>query len=200
MSPLEMTESWLARLNAGDEAAVERLYRVYEPYLRMILRRRISAGLRQKVDSADIVQSVFADVVVGVRQGGWRFENRAQLQGLLRRIASRRLSDRYTRHHNALQREQSLVGVEANAHPKAHEPQPSQVAQGREFWERVLRACPPEHHEIVRLRLNGARLAEIAQRTGLHEGSVRRILYELARRLAIRPAQDGTASEPGPPA
>jgi len=32
----------------------------------------------------------------------------------------------------------------------------------------------------------GTLLAEIATRTGLHEGSIRRILYDLARRLAIR--------------
>ncbi len=193
---LEMTESWLTRLNAGDEAAVERLFLVYEPYLRMVVRRRLSAGLRQKVDSADIVQSVFADVVVGVRDGGWQFHNRAQLLGLLRRIASRRLGDRYEKHRKALTHERPLGGLTSADQPRAHEPQPSQVAQGREFWERVLRACPPEHEQIVRLRLAGLRLGEIATRTGLHEGSVRRILYELARRLAIA---RGKADEPAGP-
>jgi RNA polymerase sigma-70 factor (ECF subfamily) len=34
------------------------------------------------------------------------------------------------------------------------------------------------------LKRQGLSLAEIAERTALHEGSVRRILYELARRLA----------------
>jgi RNA polymerase sigma-70 factor (ECF subfamily) len=64
------------------------------------------------------------------------------------------------------------------------------------LWENVLRACPAAHHEIVRLRRNGHRLNEIAARTGMHEGSVRRILYELARRLAIAPRTsitDGSA-------
>ena len=28
-------------------------------------------------------------------------------------------------------------------------------------------------------------MGELAERTGMHEGSVRRILYELARRLSI---------------
>ena len=38
--------------------------------------------------------------------------------------------------------------------------------------------------------MNGFRLGEIAARTGMHEGSVRRILYDLARRLAV--ARRGT--------
>jgi hypothetical protein len=33
--------------------------------------------------------------------------------------------------------------------------------------------------------MNGFRMGEIAARTGLHEGSVRRILYDLARRMSI---------------
>jgi DNA-binding IclR family transcriptional regulator len=35
------------------------------------------------------------------------------------------------------------------------------------------------------LKRQGLLLTEIAARTGLHEGSIRRILYDLARRLAI---------------
>jgi DNA-binding IclR family transcriptional regulator len=37
-------------------------------------------------------------------------------------------------------------------------------------------------------------LAEIAQRTGLHESSVRRILYEIARRLGLK--QPAGSSDP----
>ena len=44
--------------------------------------------------------------------------------------------------------------------------------------------CPPAHREMLELKRQGIPLAEIAERTGLHESSVRRILYELAKRLA----------------
>jgi RNA polymerase sigma-70 factor (ECF subfamily) len=49
----------------------------------------------------------------------------------------------------------------------------------------LLQKCPPAHREILRLKRQGLPLAEIATRTGLHEGSIRRILYDLARRLAV---------------
>ena len=49
----------------------------------------------------------------------------------------------------------------------------------------MLRLTRPEHHPVLVLRREGWPLAEIAARTGLHEGSVRRILRRLARELAL---------------
>ena len=138
-----------------------------------------------KVDSGDIVQSVFADLCRGVRDGGWHFAGRAQLEALLRKIAWRRLADRYQEHGRALELERSLDDTPSQTLTDAVQARPSQEAQGREFWECVLRACPPAHHEVVWLRMHGHRMGEIAARTGMHQGSVRRILYELARRLSI---------------
>ena len=48
----------------------------------------------------------------------------------------------------------------------------------------MLTLCPVSHRDLLLMRRQGCSLAEIAQRTGLHESSVRRILYDLARRLA----------------
>jgi RNA polymerase sigma-70 factor (ECF subfamily) len=178
-------DSWIERLNDGDLAAVERIFVAYEPYLRIAVRRRLGHRLRTKVDSGDVVQSVFADVLVGVRDRGWAFEGRDQLLALLRRIAWRRLADRYQKHRRALDREQPLEDFDPRDLPDSARPGPSAEARGHEFWERIVGACPPAHREVVRLRKDGLRLAEIAERTGLHEGTVRRILYELARRLSI---------------
>jgi RNA polymerase sigma-70 factor (ECF subfamily) len=187
---------WIDRLNQGDTEAVERVLVAYEPYLRIAVRRRLGRRLRTKVDSMDIVQSVFADVLRGFRNGGWRFTGRAQWLAFLRRIAWRRIADRYEKHGKALQCEQPLAETASHGGAVSAAPRPSQVAQGREFWERILQACPPAHREAVRLRMSGFRLAEIAERTGLHEGSVRRIFYELARRLSITRAAAPVSLDP----
>jgi RNA polymerase sigma factor (sigma-70 family) len=186
----QLQDQWIARLNEGDVLAVEPVFLAYEPYLRIAIRRRLSPRLRSKVDSGDVVQSVFADLVHGVRERGWHFAGRAQLEAFLRKLAWRRLADRYQKHGRALEREHSLDEAPSQSLADAAQSRPSQEAQGRECWEGILRACPPAHHEIVRLRMQGHRMGEIAVRTGMHEGSVRRILYELARRLSIarRPA------------
>ena len=60
-----------------------------------------------------------------------------------------------------------------------------QIYEAYELWQRLLCICPPAHRLILRLKCQGCDLAEIAQRTGMHPGSVRRILYDLARRLAL---------------
>jgi RNA polymerase sigma-70 factor (ECF subfamily) len=180
-------ERWITRLNAGDAVALEQLIRRYEPYVRILVRRRLGARLRSKVESRDIAQSVMADAVVGFRRGGLRFEGRAQLMAYFRRIALRRLADRYQKHRRSLAHEEPLGDTLVRDHPADAQPRPSEVAQGREFWEQLMRSCPPAHRDIVRLRMSGAPLAEIARQTGLHEGSVRRILYDLARRMAVAP-------------
>src|SRR5262245_10278336 len=58
----------------GDRAAADQLFHIVQPYLLRVVRRRLSAPLRVKLDSADIVQSVWADVWRKRQQGGWHFD------------------------------------------------------------------------------------------------------------------------------
>ena len=60
----------IERLNKGDMSAAERAFLTFEPYLRMAVRRRLSGPLRAKLDSTDIVQSVWADLISALRRGG----------------------------------------------------------------------------------------------------------------------------------
>jgi DNA-binding CsgD family transcriptional regulator len=48
----------------------------------------------------------------------------------------------------------------------------------------LLTLCRARHRQMLELKRQGLTLAEIAGQTGLHESSVRRLLYELAARLA----------------
>ncbi len=80
--------------------------------------------------------------------------------------------------------------------PPSDQPRPSEVAQADELWEMMMSLCPPAHRELLHLKRQGLPLKEIAARTGLHEGSIRRILYDLARRLAA--ARGEASPAPGP--
>jgi RNA polymerase sigma-70 factor (ECF subfamily) len=84
----------------------------------------------------------------------------------------------------ALEREQPLRGDESSALAATSQPRPSQAVQAYELWATMMDLCPPAHRELLERKRQGLPLAEIAARTGLHESSVRRILYELAKRLA----------------
>jgi RNA polymerase sigma factor (sigma-70 family) len=181
---LEHLDELIEKLNGGDVAAAERAFLAYEPYLRMAIRRQLSGPLRAKLDTMDIVQSVWADVLGGFRDAGWRFTDRSHLRAFLMKVARNRLIDRRRQHHRALEQERPLDMAEADL-PGSNQPRPSEVAQAHELWKQMLDECSPAHREILILKKQGMPNAEIARRTGLHEGSVRRILYDLARRMAI---------------
>jgi RNA polymerase sigma factor (sigma-70 family) len=175
----------IERLNKGDVSAAERAFVAYEPYLRMAVRRRLSGPLRTKLDSMDIVQSVWADVLAGLGDSGWRFADRSHFRAFLVKVARNRMIDRRRQHHRAIAKEQALAVMQPDELPKAPQPRPSESAQGHELWTSMLDHCSPAHREILILKRQGLLMTEIATRTGLHEGSIRRIHYDLARRLAI---------------
>jgi RNA polymerase sigma-70 factor (ECF subfamily) len=175
----------LDRLSRGDADAADAVFRKYEPFLRRLVRRLLRPRLRSKFDSADVVQSVWTDLIAGFQVGRWRFADEARLRAFLVRMTRNRFLDRYRQARTALERERPLAGFASWRLPEAPAARPSENARAVEVWERLLALCPPEHQEVLQLRRLGLSRAEIAGRTGLHEGSVRRILRGLARRVAF---------------
>ncbi len=180
----EQLDRLLEKLNNGDASAAEQVFRTYEPYLHMLVRRQLRSPLRSKFDSMDVVQSVWADLIEGMGGAGWHFADRAQLQAFLVRLARNRFIDRYRKHRTAISREEPLMDSSRADAIVDDTPRPSELAQRNELWDQMLTLCPPAHHELLRLKRQGLMLAEIASRTGLHESSVRRILYDLAKKVA----------------
>jgi RNA polymerase sigma factor (sigma-70 family) len=180
----EQLDRLLEKLNNGDASAAEQVFRTYEPYLHMLVRRQLRSPLRSKFDSMDVVQSVWADLIEGMGGAGWHFADRAQLQAFLVRLARNRFIDRYRKHRTAISREEPLMDSSRADAIVDDTPRPSELAQRNELWDQMLALCPPAHHELLCLKRQGLMLAEIASRTGLHESSVRRILYDLAKKVA----------------
>jgi RNA polymerase sigma-70 factor (ECF subfamily) len=179
----------LRRLGSGDESAAAEVFRAYEPYLRRVVRRRMPAQAQSRFDSGDVLQSVWADLLPGLREARWRFADAGHLRAFLIRVVQNRLYDRSRRALRQINREEPLASLPTE--PPATLPRPSEHAQAAAIWERLLASCPPEHHEVLRLRRAGLTFQEIADTVGMHEGSVRRIVRELARRVAFAPADEG---------
>jgi RNA polymerase sigma-70 factor (ECF subfamily) len=188
----DLLDVLLEKLGAGDLAAAEDIFRAYEPYLRLVVRRSLPRRLRAKFDSLDVVQSVWVHVLGGLRDCRWQFIDKPHLRAFLVQVARRRLITRL-RHHSAARKEQPW-DADLEGHLTSSDPGPSEIAQGDELWEKMLALCPPEHHILLQLRRSGLPLTEVAARAGLHEGSVRRILRRLARQLAVRTETVGVAS------
>ncbi len=67
-------DTLLEKLAKGESAAAERVFRDFEPFLRAMVRRRLTPPLRVKFDSMDVVQSVWTDILEAAR-------GRAEIQG-----------------------------------------------------------------------------------------------------------------------
>jgi RNA polymerase sigma-70 factor (ECF subfamily) len=198
MSTAEPLDVLFEKLSAGDLRGAEGVLPACEPYLRRVVRRALTPRLRARFDSADVVQSVWAHLLPGIRAAGWSFPTTAHLRAFLVLVTRHRLQDRLRHHLTALERERPLDVTDPETLTDARagrQPRPSEVLEADDLWERMLALCPPEHHELLRLKRQGLLLTEIAARTGLHEGSVRRIIRQLARRLACGRAGPAAASE-----
>ena len=72
----------------GDEDAAARLTREFEPFIRRFVRFRMRnrpdhQRLRPELDSADICQSIFKSLFVGLRDGRFELDQPEQLEKLL---------------------------------------------------------------------------------------------------------------------
>jgi RNA polymerase sigma-70 factor (ECF subfamily) len=179
-------DNLLVKLSSGDAIAAEQVFLAYEPYLRKIVRRRLPIKLRAKFDSTDIIQSIWVDLLQDVRDGGLHFTDANHLRAFLIRVTCNRFNDRFRRNRLAVEKERPFGGAEGESSAVSRQPAPSEIVQAEDLWEQMLALCPPAHQNLLRLKRAGVPLAEIAARTGLHPGSIRRILRELAKKIAFK--------------
>jgi RNA polymerase sigma-70 factor (ECF subfamily) len=174
----------LEQLGRGEVEVLGELFEAYAPYLRAIVRRQLSERLRAKFDSVDVVQSVWVQLIRQLGRDGWRVNDENHLRALLVTIARRRLITRARqcdRDDDPIPADEDWTTVS-----DARTATPSEAAQANDLWAKMLDLLPHQHHPVLMLKREGLPLAEIAARTGLHEGSVRRILRRLSRELALR--------------
>jgi RNA polymerase sigma factor (sigma-70 family) len=181
----ETSDKLLGQLLEGDIEVLGELFAVYESYLRAIVRSQLSNQLQSKFDSVDVVQSVWVQLLQKLERDGCRINDQNHLRALLVTIARRRLISRA--------RQCSLADLKVTLDDEGWETifdsrqdMPSETAQANDLWTRMLELISPEHHKVLILKREGLPLQEIADRTGLHEGSVRRILRKLSRELALQ--------------
>jgi RNA polymerase sigma factor (sigma-70 family) len=168
----------LDRLCSGDLEAAEHVFQTYEPVLRIMVRRMLPARLRRRFDSADIVQSVWGDLLRGFRDAGWRFASPEHLKAFLMTATRNRYLARQRKHLTRVNRESPL---ETSMPLEADAPGPLEKMCAKDLWEKLLAHCPPEHRKFIELRRQGFTFQEIANQTGYHPSSVRLVLYKFIR-------------------
>ena len=190
----------MRRAQQGDGEALERLISRYYDRVRWVVRSRLNRGLRQRIDSGDILQQVFAKVVRIYDR--FQVEDEASLIGWMARIAERQVqdeTDRHTADKRNLGREVSLgagddEGPELD--PAAEEETPSGVFARVEEQERLSDAIaelPETYRELILCRdYIGMSWDQVAEQTGRPSAAAARMMYgqaivELGKRVKGEP-------------
>jgi len=196
-----VTLDLLRQAKGGDRAALDRLMQHCYERVRIIVRVRLSAQLRRRVDGSDILQETFTAAVRDFD----RFDigDEGNIINWLATIAQHQICAAAD-FHNALKRDaardtslQSGDGSTTNVNaPAASGPSPSEQVSQREQIERVLTCLaemPEDLRELILLRdFAGAKWEAVAAALPGSTSDSARMRYGTAvRELARRMLQHG---------
>ena len=184
----------LARLKTGDEIAARDLLRRFENDVRIMVRARLPRALRSQFDSMDFVQAVWQSVLMGSVEDLDQFENVPHFRGFLAGVVRNKIHEEYRRRTRTkkydLSRQEPLYVRRGNREVlrevPTHGPTPSQDFQAQDRLEQMIAGRTPQEAEIVQLRRSGLTFGEIAEKTGLHERTVRRVIESVRERLEAK--------------
>ncbi len=176
--------SLVAQLKEGSQDAAWNLVELYGPYILRVVRRTLSREIRPKFDSQDFVQAVWVSFFAH-RDRLLDVERPEQLIGLLAAMARHKIIDEVRRRletqKHDVRRECSIDDSNVVLHDAlaSSDPTPSQIAMARERWNQLMTSQPDQYREIVNLRLAGETHQNIAEKLGISQKTVQRVLRRL---------------------
>jgi DNA-directed RNA polymerase specialized sigma24 family protein len=190
MAPAGSVTQWIGPLQAGDPAAVQKLWECYFGRLVRLARKKLGGGRRQAADEEDVALSAFDSFCRGAGRGRFpQLRDRHNLWALLVLIAARKSADllrhegRKKRGGGAVRGESALAAPDGSSAPAPgleqvadRAPTPEFAAQLAEEFQRLLGKLSDELRSVALWKLEGYTSAEIAAKLGCVEGTVERKL------------------------
>ncbi len=174
----------LKQVQSGSDDATCELIERYGPHIVRAVRRRLNRAIRAKFDAIDFVQAVWASFFSSPKPMS-KFEHPGELIGYLAALAHHKVIDEVRRRMETekydVKREQSMEDSrwDLRGEIPAPQPSPSQVAVAEELWTRMLRGKPEHYQQILKLRRAGNSLPQIADKVGVNEKTVRRVIQDV---------------------
>ncbi len=185
----------------GDEDAARQIVERYLDRLIDLARRRLSQRLASRVDPEDIVQSAFRTFFGRLREGKFVFAHQDDLAKLLIRITLHKTL-RQVAFHTAAKRDTALElpqSDDARLRLLAvldQEPTPEATVAFLDQLEHFFHRLKPQERQVLEMRLEGYGTEDTAQRLGMYDRKVRRVLEHI-RAIAEK---EGWTLASGPPA
>jgi RNA polymerase sigma-70 factor (ECF subfamily) len=177
--------SLLLRFRRGQDDGPTMLYLRYADRLRALAAAQSSPGLAARVDSEDIVQSVFRTFFRRAAGGQYDVPEGEEIWKLLLVIALHKIRSA-GKFHRAARRDvrQSAGGaVYDRAVDSAHGHDEGALTVLRLVMDEILDALPAGHRPIIERRIEGYEVAEIAVQLRRSKRTVERVLQEFRRSL-----------------
>jgi RNA polymerase sigma-70 factor (ECF subfamily) len=171
----------LAGLRAGDPAALDAVYRQYEPVLRAAVRRQLHPRLRTRFDSVDIVQDVWASFLA-IPPDRLNFDTPNALVAYLSQVAYHRVVEVFRKRFGTRKDDISREAPIASAAPDRLAspcPTPSMCASADEEWEQLVSQFPQGHRVILRRLREGHEYEDIARMAKVSVSTVTRVVRRL---------------------
>ena len=176
----------MARVRDGSQDAAWELVARYSELVVRSVRKRLPDDLRRAFDSDDFAQIAWATFFRHPSRVS-RLETPGEFVRFMATVAANKVRmevrKRCVRQKHNVNRERahdSALELQAGS-----DPTPSQFAIARERWFRLMEGRPARHQEVIRLRFLSHTMQEIANKLGMNEGSVRRILRNVCRETEL---------------
>ncbi|SMP76519.1 RNA polymerase sigma-70 factor, ECF subfamily [Neorhodopirellula lusitana] len=179
----------------GDQVASQELFDRYVSRLIAMVHRRMSSRLNRRVDAEDIVQSAFRSFFAGVDRDQFQFEQSGDLWRLLVVISLNKLRRRVAYHRAAkrgMDNEQSVMMSNDQSRQAfcfeaaATEPLPEAALMVMDEFDQLTADLDSVQIEMIKLRMHGYEMTEIAEQVDRSERTVRRVLEKVRGRWSER--------------
>lgn len=184
--------SLVRRLRTGSQDAATQLYLRYAKRLHGLTRAKCSPDLASRVDSEDIVQSVFRTFFRRVQKGEYDVPDGEELWKLFLVIGLNKIQSVGTFHRAAKRDVRASHGSDVldRTVESAEESDETSLSILKMSIDQVIGKLSPSHREIIQLRIEGHEVAPIAERLGRSKRSVERILQGFRDELAGQIRED----------
>lgn len=196
MAVMAVNESFVAlmgRLKSGEDEAAREVFGRFARRLVGLARQHLDLRITRKVDPEEVVQSAYKSFFIRQRDGRLEVGSWDGLWGLLTLITLRKCADK-AEHYRAgrrnVNREQlGAAGPGDDAPPLwslavDREPDPAEAVVLAETVEALFQtAYDEDERAVLELSLQGCSSAEISEKLGRAERSVRRMRERIRSRL-----------------
>jgi RNA polymerase sigma-70 factor (ECF subfamily) len=166
----------VVRFVEGDREAASEIYRRYARRLQALAVAQTSPALSARVETDDIVQSIFRTFFRRAGEGAYIVPDGEELWKLLLVIALNKIRNLAAFHTAAKRDVRRTVGGELMDRTFSDPTDERSMHLFQMVVDEMLEKLPEDHQQVIRHRIEGLEVSEIAQRLGHSKRTVERVL------------------------